>query len=303
MKTQKNQTKTNSITNLLKLRTMRTCACMGLIKTMRSTRIIHLLIATIITLTSYNSFAHGNDDGHKEGDPEVILNVNPELNTCDLELSPNLTQDEWKVFTKQFGYVVYLNPMASARPLGTKHFDITLDFKSTFIDQTSGAWNNTFAHPDSTHWLGDAVIVPALRARMGVSEKVDVGFYFTHSGLYGFIGGEVKYTFLNDPDKGWAASVRGSFMQELSVKDFNFTNYGVDVSASKTFGPFTPYVGVAGTLSHAKEVTEKVNLNNENVLDARLIVGAEFKWKIVNLGVEVDVSELTTLGIKMGVTF
>lgn len=291
MKTQKNQTKTKLITKLLKLRVM------------RSTLVIRLLIAVIMTLTGYNSFADGNGDGHKGDDPDVIINVNPELYTCDLELSPNLTQKEWKVFTKQFGHVIYFNPMASARPLGTKHFDIVFDIKSTSIDQTSGAWNNTFAHPDSTHWLGDAVIVPALRARMGVSERVDVGVFFTHLGLYGFIGGEVKYAFLNDTDKGWAASVRGSFMQELNVEDFNFTNYGVDVSASKTFGLFTTYAGVAGTLSHAKEVTKKVNLNNENVLDARFIVGAEFKWKIVNLGVEVDVSELTTLGIKMGVTF
>lgn len=295
MKTQNNQIKTNSITNLLKLRTMKTCACMGLIKTMRSTRVIRLLIAAIITLTGYNSFA--------QGDPDVELNVNSELNTCDIELSPNLTQEEWKVFNRQFGDVIYFNPMTSARPLGTKNFDITLDFKITSIDQTSGAWNNTFHHPDSIHWLGDVLVVPALHARMGVSEKVDVGVYFTHSGLYGFIGGEVKYALLNDTDKGWAVSVRGSIIKELSVEDFNFTNYGVDVSASKTFGLFTPYVGVAGTLSHAKEVTEKVNLSNENVLDARLIAGAEFKWKIVNLGVEVDVSELTTLVIKMGVTF
>ncbi len=270
---------------------------------MKTTQFFGLMVTAIITLTSYPAFADGKGDGHKEGGPEVVLNVNPEIFTCDIEISPNLTQDEWKVFTKQFGHVIYFNPMASARPLGTKQFDFTIEFKSTAIDQTSGAWNNTFHHPDSIHWLGDKVAVPAFHARMGVSEKVDVGVYFTHIGLYGFIGGEVKYAFLNDTDKGWAASVRGSFMQELNVEDFNFTNYGVDISASKTIGKFTPYVGVAGTFNHASEVTEKVNLSDENLLDGRLIAGVEFRTKILNLGVELDVSELTTLGFKLGVTF
>lgn len=92
-------------------------------------------------------------------------------------------------------------------------------------------------------------------------------------------------------------------MQELNVEDFNFTNYGIDISASKTIGKFTSYVGVAGTLSHGSEVTEKVNLSNENVLDGRLIAGLEFRTNILNLGVELDVSELTTVGFKIGVTF
>lgn len=159
---------------------------------MKTKQIFKLMMVAIITLTSYSVFADGNGDGHKNGDPEVTLNVNPDIFTCDIEIAANLTQDEWKVFTKQFGHVLYFSPMASARPLGTKQFDITMELKSTAIDQTSGAWNNTFHHPDSIHWLGDAVVVPAMHARMGVSEKVDVGVYFTHIGLYGFIGGEVK---------------------------------------------------------------------------------------------------------------
>lgn len=286
MKTKNNQTKTNSIKTLLNYEIMKTKQFIGLVT------------IAVITLTSNNLFAQ---------DPEVEINVNNKLTTCDIELSPNLTQDEWNEFTRQFGHIIYFNPMASAKPLGTKHFDITLDYKFTPIDQTIGAWNNTFHHPDSTHYLGDAIAFPGLHARMGVSEKVDVGIYFSHAGPfgghYGFIGGEVKYAFLNDTEKGLAASVRGSYMQLISVKDFNFSNYGLDVSASKTIGKFTPYVGVAGTLSHSKEVTEKVNLSNENVFDARAIAGIEFKTKVLNLGAEIDVSELTTYGIKIGVTF
>ena len=62
-------------------------------------------------------------------------------------------------------------------------------------------------------------------------------------------------------------------------------------------------MAVVTTLSHSKEVTAKVNLDNENVVDARVIVGFEFRHKFINVGAEVDISELITLGIKLGATF
>jgi len=120
---------------------------------------------------------------------------------------------------------------------------------------------------------------------------------------FGVIGGEMKYTFFNDTVKGWAAAARASYMQLFGATDFTFATSAVDVMASKTLGKFTPYAGITGTLNHAKEITESVNLNNENVLDGRLIAGMEFRTKVLNLGAEVSVSQLVTYGFKLGVTF
>ena len=39
------------------------------------------------------------------------------------------------------------------------------------IDDEKDAWNDTFSHPDSTHYLtdGDALMIPGLMVRAGVA--------------------------------------------------------------------------------------------------------------------------------------
>lgn len=50
----------------------------------------------------------------------------------------------------------------------------------TDIDDTEAAWNDTFVHPDSTHWLleGSGLAFPGLVVRAGVTDKIDAGAYF-----------------------------------------------------------------------------------------------------------------------------
>jgi hypothetical protein len=295
MKTITNQTQANLSANLLNLSTMKT------------KNIIIFMIVAIITLSGFNTYAHGGGTAHDGKHPDVILNVNPLLTTCEFGLSSKLTQSEFKTFNKQLGHIAYFSPLSSAKPLGRMKFDVDLQYKVTPVDQTLGAWNNTFEHVDSTHYLGDAVVIPFLHARIGVTDRIDVGIIFTHAspfgGHWGFLGGEAKYAFLNNVEHGWAASIRGSFTTLLGVESMKHTNGGIDLAVSKSFGPVTPYMGVAGTFNHSKETTDRVDLDNENGIDGRLIAGVEFKWKFVNIGAEYDVSELNTFSIKVGGTF
>lgn len=44
------------------------------------------------------------------------------------------------------------------------------------------AWNDTFVHPGSTHWLKGGPRLPIMGlTRMGVTDRLDVGVYFTKS--------------------------------------------------------------------------------------------------------------------------
>jgi hypothetical protein len=245
---------------------------------------------------------------HEEGeDPNVVINVNPSLTTCEFGLSSDLTQGEWHHFTKQLGQILYFNPMTSAKPLGKFNFELALNTSVTPIDQESAIWNNTFEHPDSTHWIGDAIMLPALQARMGITDKMDVGLYFTHSGPfgghYGFVGADLKYAIVNNLENGFAVSARMSHMQALGISDFNLSNTGVDIFVSKDLLKFTPYVGLAGFYTFSKETTDEVALENEHVFDGRVVAGLDFQAGIINLGAEMNFSELTTTEIKIGVRF
>lgn len=167
-------------------------------------KIMKTIAITLLTCLSligiFNSKSMAQSHGH---DPDVELHINSNLGSCDFDISPDLTQSEWKRFTKEAGNLLFLNPLASAKPLGVKKWDLVIEMTASNVDETSGAWNNTFSHPDSEHWLneGSQTAVPGMRFRMGITEKIDAGIYYTSAkpfgANYGFLGLEAKYAFIN----------------------------------------------------------------------------------------------------------
>lgn len=248
---------------------------------------------------------------HDDGHPNVILNINPELGMCDFDIAPNLTQSEWARATREIGNILYIDPLASPAPLGRGNWTLHLEQTSAAVDQESGAWNNTFHHPDSAHYLTGSgrISVPALRFRMGINERWDAGIYYTSAkpfgANYGFIGMESRYAFLRDTLKGWSAAARGSFIIDANIKDFNVFSTGLDVTAGKQFFHlFTPYAGAAVNWNHGREVTDDVNLAAENSLGFRGLAGIDFRWKFVNLGYEVQFGDgRANRAFKLGVSF
>ena len=268
-----------------------------------TSRLFLSLASLALMLTKNNLIAQNN--------PEVDLHVNTEIGQCDFDISYDLTQAEWKKATKEIGNILYLNPLSSAKPLGVKNWDLQVETTSSNVDQESGAWNNTFHHPDSTHYLSSngRTAVPALRFRMGLTDKFDAGIYYSSAqpfgANYGILGFELKCAFINDTTRNWAASVRASYVTDANIKDFNISTTGIDFSVSKTFfAVVAPYAGVAMNYNHSKEVTDEVDLENENYFGVRGVIGAELKWEFVNLGYEFMIGDgYSNRALKVGVTF
>jgi hypothetical protein len=72
---------------------------------------------------------------------------------CSIQLDPSLTQAAWRQFTQEAGLVAYFRPLSDAKPMGKGKFELSLLQWETRIDDSDPAWNDTFVHPDSTHWL------------------------------------------------------------------------------------------------------------------------------------------------------
>jgi hypothetical protein len=111
------------------------------------------------------------------------LHVNPRWKECSFQLDPSLTQSAWHQFTREAGLVSYFRSLTDARPMGRGNFEVSVLQWDTGIDDGDAAWNDTFVHPDSTHWLfeGNGLKFPGLSVRAGVTSKTDVGLYFTKS--------------------------------------------------------------------------------------------------------------------------
>ena len=233
------------------------------------------------------------------------LHVNHRFRECSIILDPSLTQDQFHKFTREAAQVLTFKLMSPAEPLGAKKFQVGIDYSSTPIDDADPAWNNTFSHPDEDHYLGDQITMPKLFARMGVSNRVDVGFYFTQNpnANYGFMGGEVKYALFMESEKPVAMALRTTYATLLGVEDLNFHLLGLDLSASKRIGRLAPYVGIGANLGRAMETTSKVNLHNETVLTPRGIVGTQLSLSFFTVTAEMDVAAVSTFSLRMGFKF
>lgn len=266
--------------------------------------IFFLVILSVIKLK-----AHGDED-HPDVEIHVFENGETWTN-CSFMIHSSLTQSEFLRFTKEAGSIIYFQPLSGASSLGRYNFDISLSANFTPIDQTSGAWNNTFAHPvtdpatEDPHYLGDKVTVPNLRIKMGLTKNIEVGAYITKdfNANYGFFGAEIKYTHTADIAGNINIAARASYAQLFGSGDLELNVSSLDALLSKTWWKFEPYLGVSASLNHAKETTGKVSLDNVNSLTPHLLLGTKFKYNWASASIEYDISTLNTIAFKIGVSF
>jgi hypothetical protein len=266
----------------------------------RSSRIAALVLAAIALI-------HTPADAQSR---RPKLHIDPQWEECSFRLDPALTQAAWRQFTREAGLVAYFRPLADARPMRRGHFELAAVQWQTGIDDADAAWNDTFVHPDSTHWLfdGDGLAFPGFTARAGVTDRTDVGLYLTRNpgANYGFYGAQVQRSLVGSATGDWAAAARASFIRMYGPADLDFSVYGVDLLASRTlpltrWATVSPYAGVSGYLSTAHEKTTAVTLDDERVGGAQAMLGATMRLSAARLGVEYSVARVRSFSLKVGI--
>ncbi len=258
-----------------------------------------------IIMSTFVIFALASAARAQGNSGDVYWRIDPSVKSCSMVIDPSLTQSQWHTFVQQVGAISTFKSLASAEPLGTMRFDIEIDESRTPVDQHNLAWINTFVHPDASCPLGDEISVPTLRARMGVSEDMDIGAYWitAPSANYGMVGGEVKYRLSRESQELPAAAVRASVTILTGVPDFDVNLYSLDLIASKQVAVFTPYVGLRGTLAIGTVTTSKVDLDQERLLLPQGYAGVTYSVWMLRLAAEYNVSSVNTLALAVGVNF
>ncbi len=231
------------------------------------------------------------------------LHVNDHWDDCAIVLSHTLTQDAWRQFVAELGVVAYYRPMVSARPLGRGHIEFAIAQTATRIDDSEPAWNDTFSHPDSTHYLfdGDALAIPGFMLRVGVSDRVDVGAYFTKNpnSNYGIAGAQVQYSLVQDARTGIAAAGRITAARLFGPDDVSAGVYGVDLLVSRDVSVFSPYAGISGFVSHGSEHSSHVDLAGEAAAGVQGMVGVALNVWALRLGAEYSVARVSGYAFKV----
>lgn len=237
------------------------------------------------------------------------LHVNPRWRECSFQLSSSLSKGAWRQFTREAGLVTYFRPLADAKPMGKGKFELSMLQWQTGIDHHDDAWNDTFVHPDSAHYLfeGSRLKIPGLMVRAGVGEKTDVGLYFTKSpgANYGFVGGQVQRSFVGGTTSEWAAAARVSFTSMYGPEDLDFSVIGWDVVASRdirlaTWAVLSPYAGVSSYLARSHEKSAVVSLADEYEGGSQVMVGTTLKLSGVRVAMEYNRARVNSVSLKLG---
>src|SRR5207237_2317028 len=91
--------------------------------------------------------------------------------------------------------------------------------------------------------------VPTLRANKGLPLGFDVGLMYSKvpGSDISLWGGEARWAFIKGGIAAPAVGVRGTYTKLTGVDQLDMSTKGLDISASKAFAVFTPYIGVGRT--------------------------------------------------------
>ena len=250
------------------------------------------------------AFAHGGPANHP-ADPN--LHVDTSLEDCSVVFAPELTQTAYGVFVGEFGSVSAFKLMSPSTTLGKWGVRVAFEYLRFTIDDKSDAWNDTFAHPDAYHELGAAKDVPKLSLHVGVTDRLDVGAFFTRSpkANYGWLGLDVKYGLLQQTEAmPISLAIRGAYTKTLFVDDMDMHALGTDVAVGRTFwGVLTPYVGAGGDLVVSRETSPMVDLDTEAKLIPHALAGLEFRYWHVSIGAEAQLATVPSYQITAAAVF
>lgn len=235
------------------------------------------------------------------------LHVDPSVGDCEVRFAPELTQDAFRRFVREFGSVSAFKQGAPPTTLG--RLGISLDVEQIFfsVDEHSAAWNDTFTHPAADHVLGSDKAFPKLRLRVGVTDDLEVGAFFAKSpsANYGWLGFETKYAVLRQgDDMPVALAVRGAYTKTLYVSDMDMHALTADVSIGRTFWKvLTPYVALGADAVLARETSPAVDLRTEHLVVPHAAGGLEVRFWHVAVGAEAQLSAINTFQAQVSAVF
>lgn len=261
---------------------------------------IAMATATPAAAQYFHGGSHSGDKPH--------LHTSTKWRECSFQLDPSLTREAWQQFTREAGMVIYFRSLADARPMGRGHFDFSITQWKTGIDDADAAWNDTFVHPDSAHWLfeGSGLEFPGLTARVGVSSTTDVGVFWSRNPLanYGVYAAQLQQSLV----RGDAANVsaRASYSALYGPDDVGVDVAGLDLLASKTltvarWTTVSPYAGVSTYVTRSREMSDVVNLANENAVGMQAMVGAVLEVSKLSLAVEYNAASVSSFSMRVGI--
>jgi hypothetical protein len=187
--------------------------------------------------------------------------------------------------------------VAPAEPLGVTGFDIGIEVTATdlaSIDQWGDAIGNTSI---------SVVPVPKLHAHKGLPMNIDVGAVYASIADFSYFGGELRYSFVSGNVAIPAVAVRGAYTTLSGIDGLDLSTTSIELTASKGFAIFTPYVGIGQVWGKVSESTA-LPFSDADPSLFKTFVGFNLSMGLVGWALEYDkTGENSSASMKLGVRF
>jgi hypothetical protein len=200
------------------------------------------------------------------------------------DLRPGFTSADLEAFATDVGSTLRFRPLDDTAPIGKGAIDLGVQYGGSPIADATG-----------------------VVARFGVNDRVDIGVTGAMYGRssYGLVGFDTRIALLR---QGWnnspvTVSIRPSITSLLGWSNVWAGNASFDVTVGRTFGPLSPYGGVATMATGAIERVDNVHLDPVTKTDGLVYAGLAYHWRALVVSGEMQKAESVNYGFRIGTRF
>ncbi len=207
----------------------------------------------------------------------------------DISFDPELTQQQFHLFSQVVGQAVYPTPVAPAEGGGLFGFQVGVAAVGTKVDESAEYWIRSI---DGNATRGGYLVVPRLVVSKGLGRFNVTGSWARASNAdVSMIGGTLDFALIEGGLTRPTIGLRGAWADLRGSDVFDLTTWGIEGFISKGIGPLTPYAGAGLTrtessgLIGATQFSDEIHLSDQ-FEGTRLTVGARLSLVLWNLVVE-----------------
>ncbi|MFT6878476.1 MAG: hypothetical protein ACI9XK_002143 [Granulosicoccus sp.] len=220
------------------------------------------------------------------------------VQAASLDSLEALSQANFLRLSENLAAAIHYKAVGPAEPLGLIGFDIGLELSSTEIDEAlfDEASSGDFGTPE--------IFVPRIHVNKGLPFGLDVGAALSvvPDTDITVISGELRYALLSGGAVTPSVGVRASHAILAGLSEIDMSSSALEITASKGFIIFTPYVG-AGIVKSSVTPNNLGALTKESFDQTKLYVGVTISLGVA-LTLEIDrTGDFRTYSAKFGFRF
>ena len=201
----------------------------------------------------------------------------------------------------EFGAALSYKPVTPAAPLGITGFDIGLEASSTDMSTNAqSAWQTL------TGTTAPSIVVPKLYVAKGLPFDIDVAAFYSTipTTSITITGAAISYAIIGGGMALPAITIRGAVTNLGGINELSFGTKSLDISISKGFLGFTPYIGagqvwVTGSTTNAAAAA--AGIVGESFTQQKVYLGLNINLGLPNFAIEGDTtSGISTYSAKLG---